>query len=372
MPPSSMKVLCRYHYDPLDRLTGLKPLESPGMQRFYQNNELVNEIDSEAQLTIVRSGEQPLAQRLSVIGVTETTLLATDQQRSPLTALTDADLQWMAYTAYGHRSGQSGLSRLLGFNGERRDPVTGHYLLGQGHRAFNPVLMRFNSPDELSPFGEGGINAYAYCGGDPVNRYDPSGNISFHVIQRLRSALPPPQQTPLDLSIPRAALSRPLDLTVPRYNTAPLSASTNTVNPSVAPRVRSVAASLEPEQLGRQPLHRNQNPTPAQRRQQNFYDRRVQGARMWDQFVRNNPDTIIDAKPKYLRRLESTKKNLDVFRKGGIVIGSKGQALTDSNLTSAVAKAKLAVKSDAFRTAKQELLRKIERANRTNRKIRIQ
>ena len=37
--------------------------------------------------------------------------------------------------------------------------------------------MRFNSPDELSPFGDGGINSYAYCGGDPVNRYDPSGNI---------------------------------------------------------------------------------------------------------------------------------------------------------------------------------------------------
>ncbi|SDB12048.1 RHS repeat-associated core domain-containing protein [Pseudomonas sp. NFACC13-1] len=176
MSASSKNILCRYHYDPLDRLTGLTPLGHPGTQRFYQNNELVNEIDSEAQLTIVRNGEQPLAQRLSVIGVTETTLLATDQQRSPLTAVTDADLQRMAYTAYGHRTGESGLSSLLGFNGERPEPITGHYLLGQGNRAFNPVLMRFNSPDELSPFGEGGINAYAYCKGDPINRYDPSGH----------------------------------------------------------------------------------------------------------------------------------------------------------------------------------------------------
>ncbi|WP_448632697.1 MULTISPECIES: RHS repeat-associated core domain-containing protein [Pseudomonas fluorescens group] len=366
MPPSSMKVLCRYHYDPLDRLSGLTPLQSPGVQRFYQNDELVNEIDSEAQLTIVRHGEQPLAQRLSVMGVSETALLATDQQCSPLVALTDTDSQRMAYTAYGHRSGESGLSCLLGFNGERSDSVTGHYLLGQGNRAFNPVLMRFNSPDELSPFGEGGINAYAYCGGDPVNRYDPSGNIPFHVIQRLRSALPPAQQVPLDLSMPSAAL----DLTVSRHNIAPLSASTDILNPSVAPRTRSVAANLEPEKLGRQPLYRNPNPTPAQRRQQRFYDRRVQGARMWDQFVRNNPDTTIDAKPKYLRRLEFTNKNLEVFRKGGTVRGSRGQKMTASNLTSAVAKAKLAVKSDAFRTAKQELLRKTERANRTNRKIR--
>ncbi|WP_010202033.1 RHS repeat-associated core domain-containing protein, partial [Pseudomonas amygdali] len=45
------------------------------------------------------------------------------------------------------------------------------------YRAFNPVLMRFNSPDTLSPFGRGGLNAYAYCQGDPVNRSDPDGHI---------------------------------------------------------------------------------------------------------------------------------------------------------------------------------------------------
>jgi hypothetical protein len=36
--------------------------------------------------------------------------------------------------------------------------------------------MRFNSPDSLSPFGEGGLNAYAYCIGDPINRRDPTGH----------------------------------------------------------------------------------------------------------------------------------------------------------------------------------------------------
>lgn len=65
---------------------------------------------------------------------------------------------------------------LPGFNGELLDDITGHYLLGNGYRAYNPVLMRFNSPDSLSPFGEGGLNAYAYCAGDPVNRSDPSGH----------------------------------------------------------------------------------------------------------------------------------------------------------------------------------------------------
>jgi hypothetical protein len=36
--------------------------------------------------------------------------------------------------------------------------------------------MRFNSPDSWSPFGEGGLNAYGYCGGDPRNRVDPNGH----------------------------------------------------------------------------------------------------------------------------------------------------------------------------------------------------
>ncbi|WP_350617515.1 RHS repeat-associated core domain-containing protein, partial [Pseudomonas sp. HY7a-MNA-CIBAN-0227] len=71
----------------------------------------------------------------------------------------------MAYSVYGHRPAESGVASVLGFNGERADPVTGHYLLGNGYRAFNPVLMRFNSPDSWSPFGKGGINAYGYCGG---------------------------------------------------------------------------------------------------------------------------------------------------------------------------------------------------------------
>ncbi|AUZ59367.1 hypothetical protein PRJ_2764 [Pseudomonas sp. XWY-1] len=29
-------------------------------------------------------------------------------------------------------------------------------MLGDGYRAFSPVLMRFNAPDSLSPFGDGG------------------------------------------------------------------------------------------------------------------------------------------------------------------------------------------------------------------------
>ncbi|QUM86839.1 RHS repeat-associated core domain-containing protein [Moritella sp. 28] len=63
----------------------------------------------------------------------------------------------------------------IGFNGERIDPITKLYHLGQGYRVYNPALMRFNQADELSPFGDGGINPYAYCLGDPINFIDPTG-----------------------------------------------------------------------------------------------------------------------------------------------------------------------------------------------------
>ncbi|MFJ4443137.1 RHS repeat-associated core domain-containing protein [Pseudomonas sp. NPDC089422] len=85
----------------------------------------------------------------------------------------EAEASMRAYTPYGYRADQGG--PVLGFTGQPRDANTGCYLLGNGRRAFNPRLMRFHSPDDMSPFSAGGLNAYAYCAGDPINRSDPSG-----------------------------------------------------------------------------------------------------------------------------------------------------------------------------------------------------
>jgi hypothetical protein len=59
--------------------------------------------------------------------------------------------------------------------------------------------MRFNSPDSWSPFGQGGINAYAYCEGEPTNRVDPNGRWYNSFIKQLgkniaRSPLHPTQK----------------------------------------------------------------------------------------------------------------------------------------------------------------------------------
>jgi RHS repeat-associated protein len=171
-------LLCHYRYDPIDRLAAIAPSEQASAQRYYLNDRLATEIQGSVQRSIMQHDDQLLAQQQRQSGTVESRLLATDRQRSVLSMLNANPPSSLAYTPYGHRPLASGLLSLLGFNGERPDPVTGWYLLGNGYRAFNPVLMRFNSPDSWSPFGEGGLNAYAYCKGDSVNLSDPYGHAS--------------------------------------------------------------------------------------------------------------------------------------------------------------------------------------------------
>ncbi|WGV98276.1 RHS repeat-associated core domain-containing protein [Vibrio sp. YMD68] len=66
---------------------------------------------------------------------------------------------------------------MLGFHGERMDPSTGLYPLGQGYRWYNPVLRRFCQYDRnASPFGVGGGNGYAFAMNNPIGITDPSGH----------------------------------------------------------------------------------------------------------------------------------------------------------------------------------------------------
>ena len=172
-----------YHYDPLDRL-----IQTAGIQRFYNQSRITTEIEGTQSYSVFQHDGQLLAQRRRDRTKDECHLLGTDFQQSVLHAVSADKHHSMAYNAYGHRPVENGLISLLGFNGERPDPVTGHYLLGQGHRAYNPVLMRFNSPDSLSPFGKGGLNAYAYCSNNPVTRRDPTGkNWATSIFARLRN-----------------------------------------------------------------------------------------------------------------------------------------------------------------------------------------
>jgi RHS repeat-associated protein len=175
--------MIRYRYDALDLLIQLEPLGTEKLTRVYRGSHLVTQLKGRDSQSVFQHDTQLLAMQSREGDDFSSQLLATDQQRSVLRA---GSVQQI-YMPYGHRRIESGLGSLPGFNGEVLDPVTGHYLLGNGHRAFNPVLMRFNSPDSLSPFGRGGLNPYAYCLGDPVNFSDPTGRF-VHALKIFTSA----------------------------------------------------------------------------------------------------------------------------------------------------------------------------------------
>ncbi|POP74451.1 RHS repeat-associated core domain-containing protein [Pseudomonas syringae] len=182
MASSGQSVLCVYRYDPLDRLADCAPAGQGSTRFFYQKTHLATQIQGQVQHTLMRTDEHLLACLSAENNQRDGVLLATDQQQSVIVAQGSA----FAYTPYGHRHPSAGPVSLPGYAGQRVDPVTGHYLLGNGYRAFNPVLMRFNSPDSLSPFGEGGVNAYGYCEGDPVNRADPGGHWPTFLLKILK------------------------------------------------------------------------------------------------------------------------------------------------------------------------------------------
>lgn len=133
-------------------------------------------------------------------------LFATTASRTVLRQAAPLVAQGFTYTPFGFRPQSMEPATALGFNGEPREPGTGGYLLGNGHRLYNPVLMRFGRPDDLSPFGKGGVNAYAYCEGDPANRSDPTGEF----FQALMAFLRPSGSTAITLFTGAAAATAPV------------------------------------------------------------------------------------------------------------------------------------------------------------------
>lgn len=99
----------------------------------------------------------------------------------PSPALQENVVQQSLYDAYGAPTGKG--STRSAYTGQVVEKDTGWYLLGE--RPYNPIFRRFLAPDALSPFGDGGLNRYTYCGGDPINRIDPNGQAWRDVIRRL-------------------------------------------------------------------------------------------------------------------------------------------------------------------------------------------
>ncbi|WP_251962669.1 RHS repeat-associated core domain-containing protein [Pseudomonas sp. Marseille-Q5299] len=147
---------------------------------FYQNGKLVTVKQGNQQRSILRNDGMPLAevQTGETVG---TGLLATDDKGSVLNVQDTEDLEGHNFSAYGHDPNLPSMRITLGFNGEAYVPGAASYLLGLGYRSYSPRLRRFLAADSWSPFGQGGLNAYCYCEGDPVNSSDPSGHVRLYL-----------------------------------------------------------------------------------------------------------------------------------------------------------------------------------------------
>ncbi|WP_095193232.1 RHS repeat-associated core domain-containing protein [Pseudomonas sp. Irchel 3A7] len=113
---------------------------------------------------------------------TSCTLLLAGDSKNTVLAEMAGSIHRLAYSPFGQQSAQQKVMTHLGFNGELREAKTDWYFLGKGYRVYNPRLMRFHSPDSMSPFGKGGLNAYGYCGGEPVLSFDPTGHIPWKLL----------------------------------------------------------------------------------------------------------------------------------------------------------------------------------------------
>ncbi len=152
------------------------------MLYLYSNDEITTTLQDNGASSILRANVHALFSVHKQSGNERTELLACDVKGSTLMLLTINSTAPVVFNPWGYSHAAGGM--LAGFKGEYCDPVTSYYLLGNGYRGYNPMLMRFAGPDSVSPFGAGGINCYAYLAGDPVNASDPTGHMRGKVLLR--------------------------------------------------------------------------------------------------------------------------------------------------------------------------------------------
>lgn len=166
-------LLARYEYDGYQRLAAqyVKADESVRELR-YDGDELIGEIRFDKNRAVTR--RTSISAGLAEYDENQVRWLIDDPQVGVAGQFKEGELSLAPLLPFGEGAALEEV--VLGYNGMRRDPVTGHYHAGNGYRSYDPTLCRYVQPDWLAPVGEGGLNPYQHCP-DPVNLHDPSGAI---------------------------------------------------------------------------------------------------------------------------------------------------------------------------------------------------
>ncbi|MDY7533849.1 RHS repeat-associated core domain-containing protein [Pseudomonas sp. Bout1] len=161
-----------YRYDPMGRV-GEEQTAAGITLRFYNGDQVINERSADGSLlTLVRSASAVFAESRLSQSIRSVRLTGSDGQGS-VRVESDHETRLVSYTAHGSDDGVA--QSRMGYAGQLRELESDLYMPGS-YRPYDPVLMLFLAPDSESPLGAGGLNRYAYCGGDPVNRVDPDGH----------------------------------------------------------------------------------------------------------------------------------------------------------------------------------------------------
>ncbi|MBB1585073.1 RHS repeat-associated core domain-containing protein [Serratia sp. OS31] len=164
-----------YQYDSLGRVARRNGRNDSSY--YYRGDALVTIAADSGKMTRLVSGPGGNTAQVECENENHTVwLTGTDAHNSLLSRDNNTETHRFVYGPYGeHQQSQEQDNALLGYNGELEDSGSGGYLMG-GNRLYRPDFRRFTSPDSLSPFGTGGVNAYSYCEGDPLNYTDPTGH----------------------------------------------------------------------------------------------------------------------------------------------------------------------------------------------------